>query len=294
VHPVSLTSKWLAAGRAIETCRPDRLFEDPFAGALAGRDGFEQLEKFEKSDPRHAGQAPIMALRTHFFDRVIAAEVPAGRRQVVILAAGMDSRAFRLPWAAGTVLYEIDHGAVLDEKNEWLRHLGARARCDRRCVATDLRTDWASPLIKAGFDIAAPSAWILEGLLVYLPTQGAHRLLDTIGALSAAGSWIGFDLPSQTLLQSPTMVGPLAFLSKLGSPWTFASDVPAQIVERHGWKGTVTDAATFAAEVKRPLSSVQRATAEQTNFVSSRTMADHYSSTSVPVINPALLRQSRK
>lgn len=289
-----MIAKWMAAARAIETCRPDRLFDDPFAGALAGREGFEQFEKFERSDPRHSGQAPIVALRTRHFDEQLLIEAGAGRRQVVILAAGMDARAFRLNWTPGTVLYEIDQAAVLDEKNEWLKYLGARPRCERRTVGVDLRTDWASALIKAGFDLAAPSAWLMEGLMVYMPPQAAHRLMDTIGALSSAGTWIGFDIPSQGLLQSPAMAGPLAFLAKLGSPWVFSSDAPVQLVDRHGWKGSVVDASSVAAEVKRPLSSGARAIAGATYLVSSRTTASHYSSTSVPVINPALLTLTRK
>src|SRR6185312_17047771 len=108
-----------------------------------------------------------MTVRTRFFDDFFRAATAAGTRQAVILAAGLDARAYRLSWPAGTVVYEVDMPEVIEFKTVTLSDLGAEATAERRTVAVDLRDDWASALKEAGFDIRAPSAWSAEGLLVY-------------------------------------------------------------------------------------------------------------------------------
>jgi methyltransferase (TIGR00027 family) len=132
--------------------------------------------------------ADNMAVRTKFFDEFFLGATQAGIKQVVILASGLDSRAYRLAWPAGTVVYEVDQPQVIQFKSRTLAELGAAPTADRRVVAIDLREDWPAALRAAGFDPAQPTAWSAEGLLGYLPPEAQDRLLDTITELSAPGS----------------------------------------------------------------------------------------------------------
>src|ERR1700742_68840 len=131
-----------------------------------------------------------MAARTKFFDEFFLDATNAGIKQVVILASGLDARAYRLQWPAGTVVYEVDQPQVIEFKTRTLEDLGAAPTAERRVVAVDLRDDWPTALRAAGFDPSQPSAWSAEGLLGYLPPEAQDRLLDTITELSAPGSRI--------------------------------------------------------------------------------------------------------
>jgi methyltransferase (TIGR00027 family) len=131
-----------------------------------------------------------MAVRTKFYDEFFLDATEAGIRQVVILASGLDSRAYRLPWPDGTTVYEIDQPQVIEFKSRTLAEMGAQPTAYRRTVAIDLRDDWPAALRAAGFDPDQPTAWSAEGLLGYLPPEAQDRLLDTVTALSAPGSRI--------------------------------------------------------------------------------------------------------
>ena len=198
---VGTTAVMVAAARAVETDKTDPLIRDPFAKVLvtqAGTGVWENLlddsllAKVESFDPEAAAVFQHMrsyqAVRTHFFDAHFAAAVAAGIRQVVILASGLDSRAYRLDWPAGTTVYEIDQPKVLEYKAATLASHGAAPSADRREVAIDLRQDWPAALIGAGFDPTTPTAWLAEGLLMYLPADAQDRLFNQITQLSAAGS----------------------------------------------------------------------------------------------------------
>jgi methyltransferase (TIGR00027 family) len=128
-----------------------------------------------------------MAVRTRFFDDFFLSS-GAGVRQAVILASGLDARAYRLAWPTGTVVYEIDQPEVIEFKTRTLAALGASPAAELRTVAIDLRDDWPRALQGAGFDPEVPTAWIAEGLLIYLPPEAQDRLFDNITALSAPGS----------------------------------------------------------------------------------------------------------
>jgi methyltransferase (TIGR00027 family) len=134
-----------------------------------------------------------MAVRTKFFDEFFLTATQAGIRQAVILASGLDSRAYRLAWPAGTTVYEIDQPDVIEFKTRTLAELGAEPTAKRRTVAMDLRYDWPSALIEEGFDPHQPTAWSAEGLLGYLPPDSQDRLLDTITELSAPGSRVAVE-----------------------------------------------------------------------------------------------------
>jgi methyltransferase (TIGR00027 family) len=134
-----------------------------------------------------------VGVRSRFFDEYFGAATEAGISQVVLLAAGLDSRAFRLDWPAGTELYEVDQALVLTFKDEVLRD--TRPRCARHAVAADLRDDWGATLRAAGFDPARPAAWLAEGLLSFLPPQTERDMFAIVTALSAPGSQIAVEAP---------------------------------------------------------------------------------------------------
>jgi methyltransferase (TIGR00027 family) len=196
---VGATATGVAVGRALASRGADPLIDDPFAGPLVravGVDFFTRLASGEL-DPADIGDDDVwgmqrmrdmMAVRTKFFDEFFLAATGAGIRQAVILASGLDARAYRLAWPAGTTVYEIDQPAVIEFKTATLAGLGAAPTADRRPVAIDLRHDWPAALAAAGFDAGQQTAWSAEGLLAFLPSDAQDRLLDDITALSAAGS----------------------------------------------------------------------------------------------------------
>jgi methyltransferase (TIGR00027 family) len=134
-----------------------------------------------------------VALRTIYFDQYFLKSAEVGLRQAVILASGLDARAYRLQWPAGTIVYEIDQPAVIDFKTTVLGRLDAQPTADRRTVAMDLRDEWPAALQSAGFDPGSPTMWSAEGLLMYLPAEARKRLLDNITALSATASTLAAD-----------------------------------------------------------------------------------------------------
>jgi methyltransferase (TIGR00027 family) len=199
---VGATATMVAAGRAIATADPRGLINDPYAAPLVRAvgldfftdmlDGNLDLSQIPNSSPGRV-QAMIdeMVVRTKFFDDYLVASTDTGVRQVVILASGLDARAYRLPWPDGTVVYEIDQPQVIEFKTQTLAGIGAQPTATRRTVAVDLRDDWPAALASAGFDPAAPTAWLAEGLLIYLPPEAQDRLFDQITAQSVVGSTVG-------------------------------------------------------------------------------------------------------
>ncbi len=199
---VGTTAVMVAAARAVETEQPDALIRDPYAKLLVSNAGAgvlweamldpEMVSKVENLDAESAAHIHHMrgyqAVRTNFFDTYFNDAVADGIRQVVILASGLDSRAYRLDWPAGTTVYEIDQPQVLAYKSTTLAENGVTPSADRRAVAIDLRQDWPAALRAAGFDPAERTAWLAEGLLMYLPAEAQDRLFTQIGELSPAGS----------------------------------------------------------------------------------------------------------
>lgn len=200
---VGATALGVAASRAVETAGANPLIRDEFAELLVSSAGpiWARLADAEvawlEGDPHgqrvHRLGCDYQAVRTHFFDEYFNAAGKAGIRQVVILAAGLDSRAYRLDWPSGTVVYEIDQPKVLDYKTEILGSQGAVPAAKRCAVAVDLRDDWPGALTSAGFDRTQPTAWLAEGLLPYLPSDAADRLFEIINSLSAPGSQVAVE-----------------------------------------------------------------------------------------------------
>jgi methyltransferase (TIGR00027 family) len=196
---VGTTATMVAAARAVATRQPLPIIVDPWAAPLVQAVGIESLSRMVQlgTPPADAGldsdlqlqpMIDSFAVRTRFFDEFFAAATDSGIRQVVILAAGLDSRVYRLPWPHGTVIYEVDLPSVLSFKAGVFSRLGVTPLADYRPVACDLRDDWTTALQSNGFDRLRPTAWSAEGLLMYLPPNAQDRLFDTITSLSAARS----------------------------------------------------------------------------------------------------------
>jgi methyltransferase (TIGR00027 family) len=194
---VGATATMVAAGRALASKEADPLIQDPYAEPLVRAVGIDFFIKLvdgviSTSDVDDGGAAQLMtgmmAVRTRFFDDFFIDATESGVRQAVILASGLDARAYRLAWPDGTVVYEIDQPKVIEAKTAAMADIGATPTADRRAVAVDLRDDWPEALRRAGFDATQPTAWSAEGLLAYLPPEAQDRLFDDITALSAPGS----------------------------------------------------------------------------------------------------------
>ena len=220
---VGATATMVAAQRALASAAG--LIDDPFAAPLVravGIDVYTRLVNGEipvtddtEFDP--ARMARGMAVRTRFYDEFFVDATRSGIRQAVIVAAGLDVRAYRLPWPQGTVVYEVDLPNVIDFKTSTLSKQGAAPTAERRTVAIDLRDDWPAALEAAGFDPQAPSAWSAEGLVVYLPPEAQDALFDNITALSARGSQLASEfVPDTTVFRDPRWRSHHDRMSELG------------------------------------------------------------------------------
>jgi methyltransferase (TIGR00027 family) len=231
------TARWTAAVRALETERPDRLVDDPWAAALAGTQGQAWL------DARSPESVLPIVLRTRFFDDWLVSIVASeDLRQVVLLGAGLDTRAFRLPWPEGCVVFELDRAPVLAQKTEVLERAEAVPRCERKTVVADLRDEWTVALAQAGFDRGRPAAWLLEGLLFYLPGDDVTRLLDAVTELASPGSQLGFDIVNVAVLTSPYTRPWVAMQAAAGAPWLGTMEDPVGFLAERGWGARLSQA----------------------------------------------------
>ncbi|MEU6880784.1 SAM-dependent methyltransferase [Streptomyces sp. NPDC046712] len=239
MEAVSRTAQWTAAARALETEREDRLFADPYARTVADEIGFELLERYAG-----AGTVPFLAIRTTYLDRAIVKAVEErGIRQVVFLAAGMDTRFFRLPWPDGVTVYELDRPALLEAKAKMLADEPLPAGRTRITVPVDLTQDWTGPLKEAGWKSDEPVLWVVEGLLFFLPEQAVRTLISTLSAHAAPGSVLLGDVISRAALENPLSRPFLNALREDGNPWLFGTEEPEALLAACGWDVT---------EVKQP------------------------------------------
>ena len=254
---------FVAAARALEAQKAEPLAVDPYAAMFCRAVGGEWADVLDGKDPdsllntsfgRHF--VDFLAVRTRYFDVYFRAAARAGIRQVVILAAGLDCRAFRLPWQQGTVVFELDQPQVLEFKREVLaRHAGTPA-AERREVAVDLRDDWPRALAHRGFDASMPSAWIAEGLLIYLPAAARAQLFAGIDRLSAPDSHVAVEesvpLPSETFEAKRAEA-----LAEGNDFFTLVYNEHHQPADRwfsdHGWSAVATPLISHLREVGRPI-----------------------------------------
>jgi methyltransferase (TIGR00027 family) len=268
---VGATATGVAVGRALASRGANPLINDPFAEPLVRAVGVDfftrlvsgELDPAEVDDNGEWGMqrmGDMMAVRTKFFDDFFIEATDAGIRQAVILASGLDARAYRLLWPAGTTVYEIDQRQVIEFKTKTLADLGAAPTADRRAVAVDLRHDWPAALKKAGFDPTRPTVWSAEGLLPFLPPDAQDKLLDNITVLSAAGSRLATENMPDAGRAVPLMAARMrevtdrwrehGFDVEMTDLWyTGDRNDVVEYLGTHGWETAATSAAElFAAQ----------------------------------------------
>jgi methyltransferase (TIGR00027 family) len=264
---VGSTALFVAAARALEARKPDPLALDPYAELFCRAAGGLWTDMLNGAAPDHPLRSDefgtqfvtYQGARTRYFDAYFRAAADAGVRQIVILAAGLDSRAYRLDWAPGTTVFELDQPRVLEFKRRILREHGADPRAQRREVAVDLRDDWPSALRDSGFRQEEPSAWIAEGLLIYLPATAQDQLFSGIDSLASPGSRLA--------LEEGRPMDREAFKAKLdeaeaaedmrGQWWQLVYNeqcAPAeQWFSERGWTAEATALTDYLETVDRPL-----------------------------------------
>ena len=241
---VSKTAVGVARIRAMESERPDRLFDDPWAPKFCA--AAPDLMPLGEPTPLGRALAFQVVIRTRFYDDYL---LDSGCAQVVLLGAGLDSRAYRLDWPAGTSLYEVDLPGVLAFKENVLG--GAEPRCTRVVVPADLSENWEKPLHEAGFRPELPTAWLAEGLLAYLTPEDADRLLATVTALSAPGSRIASERGDRSLREEVNKSGAAHRFAPL---WKGGLGRPtAEWLTENGWQPTEHSLDDVAEGYHRPL-----------------------------------------
>jgi methyltransferase (TIGR00027 family) len=266
---VGATATGVAVGRALANRAENPLIVDPFAEPLVRAVGVEFFTRvasgeLSPADVDEGGEwgmqrmGDMMGVRTRFFDDFFIDAANGGIRQAVILASGLDARAYRLPWPAGTTVYEIDQPRVIEFKTTTLADLGATPTADRRSVAIDLRHDWPAALRGAGLDPSQPTAWSAEGLMPFLPPEAQDALLDNITMLSAAGSRLATENMPDASQAVPVMADRMrqsteswrkhGFDVEMTDLWYGGdrNDV-VDYLDRHGWNVTAIGAAELAA-----------------------------------------------
>lgn len=231
MEAVSRTAQWTAAARALESERADRLFHDPYARTVAAGTGFDLLDRYAG-----AGTVPFLAIRTTYLDRAMLAALREREiRQVVMIAAGMDTRCFRLPLPDGTTVYELDRPALLEAK-ESLLGTPVPAGRSRHPVPVDLTGEWTGSLKEAGWRSEEATLWVVEGLLFFLPEPAVRALLATLAQHSAPRSVLAGDVISRTALHNPLSRPFLRALEEDGNPWLFGTEEPEDLLTECGWQ----------------------------------------------------------
>lgn len=263
--PISYTARIVAAKRAIEQFRPSPLFHDPYAAALAGDEVNALLAWWRGVAQAQAipleqvitKRTRYIAVRTKFMDDLIqSALAQAQYQQVVILGAGLDTRAYRLAWAPGTTVYEVDSPEVLNYKAQVLQNVSPA--CTYQPIAGNLtlpHSEWATAILNAGYQTTLQTIWLLEGVVMYLQEEEVHRLLQILSALSAAGSLLGID----GVKVGSIVAGQQAREAKRGRVvrhWQFGHDAPQQLLARYGWVANVSEPQEVEAGYGRYLKSM--------------------------------------
>ncbi len=260
------TALLVAGARARESARSDRLFHDPLAQRFvtaARQISPDAADLDTAGSPRSdvdRWRADSVAVRTRFFDDCLGQACASGCRQVVLLAAGLDTRAFRLAWPDGVRLFEIDLPDVFAFKERVLAECMAKPACERTVVPADLREDWPAALRAAGFRRESLTAWLAEGLLMYLSEPERDQLFDRMGEVSSAGSRLALDhragffaVPSLPIdsegRASPARLARLAASSQAD----LSLIEPAAWLAGHGWQASVHAPAELSGRYARPV-----------------------------------------
>jgi methyltransferase (TIGR00027 family) len=294
---VGATALVVAAARAAETESARPLFRDPYARVFLDAAGEGTWSMFDRAaaagaDPELVehiqGLQDFFAARTEFIDDFFAAAAEAGIRQVVILAAGLDSRAWRLAWPDGTQLYELDQPKVLDFKSTTLREQGAEPTARRIEIPVDLRQDWPTALQQNGFNPKVPTAWSVEGLLRYLPSSAQDLLFERLHELSAPGSRVVANAPTDDALGPDRAARERALTQRFsaalgtqdGGPPTDVAELSyaekradvANWLAEHGWEASATTVPEAVGRYRRRAVVVDEKTSVPSIFISGELM----------------------
>ena len=259
---VGKTALGVARVRALESQREDRLFDDPHAQAFvdAAPGAFPEERAVRERRAAHGPLASLGAafsahavIRTRFYDDFLTAATAAGSRQVVLLAAGLDTRAFRLAWPAGTRVFELDLPGVLAFKEAVLGARGAVPRCERVTVPADLREDWPARLTAAGFGPTEPATWLAEGLIIYLTAAEAGRLFSTVGDLSVPGGRLAFEHDPAGLDAMTARARQIPAMRTYTSLWKGGLGDPPRWLADHGWRPEFHGLAALGRSYRRPV-----------------------------------------
>lgn len=278
---VGSTALFVAAARALEAKKADPLAVDSFAEVFCRAvgpmvDGL--LDGTAEGHPLLSEEfgthfVTFQGARTRYFDAYFRDAANAGVRQIVMLAAGLDSRAYRLDWPPGTTVFELDQPRVLEFKRETLH--GVEPKATRREVAVDLRRDWPGALRDSGFDPGEPSAWIAEGLLIYLPGAAQEQLFRGIDALACPGSHLAVEegRPMDKAAFKAKVEETKASPDMQGQWWQMVYNEQcapaAQWFSERGWTAVATSLTDYLETVGR---SAPSAEAEVANMISSITL----------------------
>ncbi len=251
--------------RARESDREDRLFADPLAAAMVAASPpiFEAGPDAEE-DPTitalEVAFGDVVAVRTRFFDDFATSAVADGCGQVVLVGAGLDTRAFRLDWPSGVRLFELDRAEVLRFKERVLAESNAEPRCERITVGLDLqRSDWPAIAADVGLEPNRSTAWIAEGLLPYLGNSAAESLLVLIGELSGTGSRLGLDYGGGADDDALSEARSMDSMGDIVSMWKGGlAEGAARWLARHGWHARATVGSTVSAGYDRDIGSMAR------------------------------------
>ena len=248
-NDVCRTAVVMAAKRAIESERADRLFKDPFAAQLVGLETMQSLrdnwEKQDGKDPKSITlRIQFVAVRTKFFDDFLISVIPEVR-QIVILGAGYDTRAYRLHLPPEICIYEIDLPEIISRKEAILKDIPSK--CHRQAIATDLQKPWGHLLKNQGYNYNEPTVWLMEGLLMYLDEKEIHTLLQTISDFSVKGSYLGADLISVKSWE----IGSQNQNGLISKNWRFGTDKPEELLASYGWKASVIQPGEMRANYGR-------------------------------------------
>jgi methyltransferase (TIGR00027 family) len=244
---LALSAWWTAGARAFESRRSERLFDDPWAALLIGQ-RYEASLSEQRLSRAEIGAIDLYAVVTRFFDDfLLRVATDCGVRQVVLVASGLDTRAFRLTWPPCTELFELEQPALLTYKDVQLAYSGVAANCVRHAVSVDLTGPWEDSLRAASFDPSIPSVWLLEGFLYFLAEPAVLDLLAAITELAAPSSWIGFDMVNKGMLVSPDTRHWIEGMAVSGAPWLFSCDEPESLLARFGWSAHAIEPGEGAA-----------------------------------------------
>ncbi len=250
MSPSAYSARWIAAVRERESARPDHLFEDPWAGLLAGDAGRLSMAASERAS---GGRNDFIPIRTRFFEDLIRDRAPL-MDQVVLLGAGLDTRAFRLTLPASLDWFEIDEAELLHDKETVLAAAGASPGCRRHPVAVDLASEWEPELLAVGFRPGRRTLWIAEGLFFYLAESTVDRLVGAAARLSGAGSAIAADASGSGLLRAPGMARYLESRAARGDPAPFFTDDPRSLLRSSGWRDVeLVEPGRLAVRYGRPI-----------------------------------------